>query len=127
MIRIIKNNTNNVVLTLSEKMTVSPNDILFQFINDTSGETVIFSAVDVSPATDRYNLFFIHEGVTVSLILPGYWSYTIYEMPEASPPDLNPLNAITVLETGKVLVIDNVIIQDSVFDVNDQKNNIIFE
>lgn len=134
MIFIRQNTTNNVPLTLNELATISPFDVLFEFINDTTGDTKIFAAQDVSPATERYNRFNIIESTSenlyvgqVELAEVGYWSYTIYEMNVSSPPDLDPNNAIKVLEVGKALVVPNSVSPDYTFTVDDNKNNVTFE
>lgn len=134
MIHIIKNTSRNISLTLNELATLTLFDVLFKFVNDTTGETKIFSAQDISPATERYNEFVIIENAIedlyngkVELSPVGYWSYTIYEMAVTSPPDLDPTNAISILETGKVLVQSNAASTDVEFDDNDTKNNVVFE
>ena len=134
MIFIRQNTTNNVPLTLNELATISPFDVLFEFTNDTTGDSKIFAAQDVSPATERYNRFNIIESTSENLYVGqveldpvGYWSYTIYEMNVSSPPDLDPTNAIKILEVGKVLVVPNSVSPDYVFNVDENKNNITFE
>ena len=134
MIFIKRNTTNKVVLTLNELITISPYDVLFKFSNETTGEIKLFTATDISPATERYNEFSIVENVTenlyngiVSLDPVGYWSYIIYEMAPSSPVSLDPTNAISILEIGKVLVDDNIILVTPTFDTNEDKNNVVFE
>lgn len=134
MILINQNSTNNVTLTLNELATSPTYSVLFEFVNDTTHTSKLFSSPDISTATDRYNRFLITENVnenlnigTVSLSPAGYWSYTCYEMPVQSPPDLNPSNAIKILERGKVLVVSNtpdVVVE---FDDGDDINNVVFE
>lgn len=136
MIYIKQNTENNVVLTLSEYIDIEfpTYDVLFKFINDTTGEEKIFAAADISPATGRYNQFNIEENITenlsagiVSLTPEGYWSYYIYQMETASPPNLNPDDAIKVLEIGKVLVTVESETVTPTFDNDDDKNNVVFE
>lgn len=134
MILIKQNSTNNVVLTLYEYATIYPFDVLFEFINDQTGETKYFTSTDLSPSTERYNQFNIIENTTENLLVGqvslepiGYWSYTIYEMPVASPPSIDPLNAISTMEVGKVFVIPNSVTETPTFDEDDEINNAVFE
>lgn len=134
MILIKQNTTNNVVLTLYEYATIYPFDVLFMFKNETTGEIKYFTASDISPATERYNQFNIIENVTenllqgtVSLDPTGYWSYTIYEMPVASPPSIDPNNAIAIMEVGKVNVIPFATIVTPTFTDDDEINNVVFD
>lgn len=134
MILITKNAQNNVVCTLNENI-VGGDDytFLFELTNDTSGETKLFTAQDESSASLRYNMFTITESAsedlyngTVELSPIGYWSYSVYQMPVASPPDLDPTNSVSVLEHGKVLVIEAPT-AEQVFDENDDIDNIVFD
>jgi hypothetical protein len=133
MIYIIKNQANNVVLTLNELVTNATYDVLFVFTNDSTGQQKIFTANDTSTSTGRYNKFQITDTVTedlyngkINLTVDGYWSYVVYEMPVMSPPSLNPALAVKALEIGKVLVTET-ITPDVIFNNNDTKNNIVFE
>lgn len=111
MILINPNTINKVVLTLNEKQTISNPDWLFEFINDTTGEIKIFHATDISLATARYNEFIVTDNSienpyngTMNFRPVGYWSYTIYEMNATSPIDLDPANAVGIVEIGKVYI-----------------------
>lgn len=129
MILIKRASTNKVVLTLNELMTISSCDFLFSVKNDTTGDIQVFSSVDISTATNRYNEFSVIEPTDFVGIHCGYHTYTIYEMSPASPPDLDPANALSILEIGKLLVIDNAVIpsDDVEFDVDDAKDNVVFD
>ncbi len=111
MITINKNQSNTVVLTLTEKATIDPYTVLFEFVHQMTGEIKLFTAADISTAIGRYNEFDIIETATEDLydgrveLKVGFHKYTIYEMTPISPADLDPTNAVGILETGKVLVI----------------------
>lgn len=135
MIFIRRGQTNRVPLTLNELLDTSPADFLFEFTCDMTGVNYqrIFSATDISTATERYNLFMITETDTedlydgkVKLYPPGQWSYVIYEMPPLSPPSLDKSLAIKVLETGKVHVKEDTT-PLPVFDQTYKKNSKTFE
>jgi hypothetical protein len=110
MIRINKGQVNDVILTLTEKATITNPDYLFKFFHQLTGEIKIFAASDLSTSTIRYNEFDIEETSTEDLYIgkvelkEGFHQYTIYEMTQASPADLDPDNAIGIVEVGKVLV-----------------------
>jgi len=101
---------NNVALTLSESTTISNPNYLFQFINATSLEEVVFIASDTSNFKDRYNLFVIQLVAKNAINLlngqiylndTGYWTYNIYQ--QASPTNLDIKLTGALVETGKVL------------------------
>lgn len=91
----------NIIVTLAEKQTLTSPYFLFVFTSVTNKTTVtkIFStADDVSIYPDRYNKFALAT-VTVFLNKPeGFWTYRVYEQPGAVNTD--PASATTLLETG---------------------------
>lgn len=109
MIVINRGQANTVVLSLKEKQTLSSPVFLFVFKNDLTRQTKKFIAADISSYTDRYNQFTITESDsesvltgTVQLKPTGFWSYWVYE--QTSTTNLEPSQATTELETGKVNV-----------------------
>jgi len=106
-----KNQTNTVALTLDEKATTTTYDVLFKFVNETSKETIYFTATDES-LVSRYNKFTIIETASQNVyqgrvqLEEGQYRYTVYEMPVASPKSLDPDDALGVLETGRVTVFE---------------------
>ena len=110
MINITKNQSNVVVLTLTEKTTLTNPNYLFSFVNGNTRDVVNFIATDVSSFVTRYNEFNIIEtgstftnltGGTINL-KPGMYSYTIYQ--QTSPTNLIISAATSVVEVGKVIV-----------------------
>lgn len=116
MISIIKANTNNVCLTLTEKTTVNIPIYLFSFTNPQSGINKTFISADISSYKDRYNEFLIIEKSVnpnnligeVTLSLEGYWNYEIYA--QTSTTNLIVANATQLVEKGKVYVVPSAII-----------------
>lgn len=112
MIQIQQGQSNDVVLTLSEKATLTNPVYLFEFRNGFTNTPVYFIAQNVSPHTDRYDEFTITEtSVTddldplhgiVQLNPAGSWSYTVYE--QSSTTNLDPTLTTSVVESGKVQV-----------------------
>jgi hypothetical protein len=101
MIKIEKNSTNNVVLTLSEKTTLTDAYYLFEFTSDETKDTRYIIPTDISPNKIRYNEFEIIEPNDVSLTV-GTWKYRIYEQVSSTNTDTNGLNEV---ECGRVDVI----------------------
>lgn len=103
MILINKNSTNEVVLTLSEKTTLTNVKYLFEVIDDQSNDKYYFVLSDTSPNKERYSLLTIIEGTTVTFVNIGFYKYNIYE--QTSPTNLNP-TGLNLVENGKLKVVD---------------------
>ncbi len=130
MIYLYKGQSNTVVLTLNEKATNTSYDVLFEFINETTGATKLFTAQDTS-SVERYNEFVITESDTENLyngtvkLESGQWKYTVYEMPLASPNSITKSDNVGTLEIGRVTVYQTV--STTTFDENETKNTVTFE
>ena len=112
VILINKNSTNNRILTLSEKTTLTNAVYLFEVINDQSGAVKCFICDDISPNPVRYNEFNFIENSnedllngTFELELTGFYTYNVYE--QTSTTNLDPTLATNKIETGKLEVPDN--------------------
>jgi hypothetical protein len=111
MISITRGTTNTIVLTLTEKASITNPVFLFELVDDQSRQAYHFIAADQSQYPDRYNEFNISEQVSpdtlsgqVSLPSPGDYHYTIYQ--QSSTTNLDPAQADGILETGKAVVIE---------------------
>jgi hypothetical protein len=130
MIYLYKGQSNTVVLTLNEKATNTSYDVLFEFINETTGSTKLFTAQDTS-SVERYNEFVITESDTENLyngtvkLESGQWKYTVYEMPLASPNSITKSDNVGTLEIGRVTIYQTV--STTTFDENETKNTVTFE
>lgn len=100
----------NVTVTLSEKMTVSGAPILFEFYNTTDSKREYCTSIDISTEPQAYNIYRLkavqtlpdrHNGEFIGLPI-ATWHYTAYQM--ATQGDLDPDNAIKILETGICIV-----------------------
>lgn len=126
MILIQKNSTNKVILTLNEKKLDPSNTVTITFTNDVTKSAVVFQPTDVSISTDRYNEFYIVEDVLLNQDLInviylrelGYYSYSVAE------DNTSPVNP---LETGKVLVIDDTIVNNQFNTSGDSDVNVVNE
>lgn len=112
MITINKSSSNDVVVTLTEKVTtVSVDYFLFVFTHVMTGELKKFTATNISTAVGRYDEFTIIDNSTEDPyngkmnFREGFHEYVIYNMPSSSPISLDPNDAIEIVEVGKVTVI----------------------
>jgi hypothetical protein len=129
VIIINKNTTNKVILTLSEKTTLTNAKYLFEVTNDMSNAVKYFIAADISANKLRYNEFDFRENVTEDLLngtfsleLSGFYKYNVYE--QVSAVNLNPLLALNLIDKGKL----NVVSQMSTYPVytGNQNNTIVY-
>lgn len=103
---ILEEGANNVILTLTEKVTISNPYFLFALSSIQTNSTVYFLATDISNYTERYNKFVWtiktnpnNNAGEFLLPIEGLYSYTAYQL---STPQLTPPNGAVVLEVGNV-------------------------
>lgn len=105
MIRITKGQSNDIVVTTTEKGSAA--HYLFQFKNRTEMSSVYCVQQDTSPFTDRYNAFAITETNTPTAVDgevsldAGEHEYFIYA--NSSSSNLDP-TGLTLLERGLCVV-----------------------
>ncbi len=100
MIRLTKGQTQNIILTLTEKQLLSNPNYLFVFTNrsaNTEIKFVMLNNTDISQYKDRYNEFSIVTNTNFSTALNGQYDYDIYE--QTSTSNLNPAG-LNLLESG---------------------------
>jgi hypothetical protein len=100
MIRLTKGQTQNIILTLTEKQLLTNPNYLFVFTNRSANTEVKFvklNATDVSIFKDRYNEFSIVTNTDFGSSLNGQYVYEVYE--QASTTNTNP-TGLNLLETG---------------------------
>ena len=110
MLIVAKNTNSTLIVTLTEKVTLTSPYYLFAFTSDVSQLTKYFISADISIHTTRYNEFLITEtsgteiltSGTITLNPTGQWTYRIYE--QTSSTNLDPTQATTLLEIGIVKV-----------------------
>lgn len=106
MLKVVRNQTNNVVFTLTEKTTLSAPYFLISFNNLATNEFIYAICPDTSTQTDRYNLLTIIESTTqIPLsgqikLIEGTYEYKVYE--QSSSSNLLPSLATSLLETGLI-------------------------
>jgi hypothetical protein len=100
MIRLTKGQTQNIILTLTEKQLLTNPNYLFVFTNrsaNTEIKFVMLNNTDISQYKDRYNEFSIVTNTNFSTSLNGQYDYDIYE--QTSTSNLNPAG-LNLLESG---------------------------
>jgi hypothetical protein len=111
MLIIRKNETNNLVVTVSMNKTLSNPTYLFSFQHIASKERISFIPQPLSSNT-RYDKFRFVESVNQDLSVSppsvffqylGQYYYSVYE--QLSPTNLNPSLAYNKLESGRAWVI----------------------
>ena len=108
MIKLVENTSTNVVLTLREVTTLTTPYYVFEFINDDTNISKIFTGVDISTNVNRYNEFVIELNSTEDLndsivdLEKGFYKYKIYSTAVLNDLDLD--NITELVESGKVYV-----------------------
>jgi len=117
VIRFLKDNTNNVVVTVTENSTVTNPIYLFLFQNQTTFDKYYFIATDISTFKERYNKFIVTEKANpntlsgeVRLSFKGLYNYCIYQTNLANTSGLANAaaavpNITKTVEVGTVQVV----------------------
>ena len=101
MIHLTKGETNTMILTLTEKQTLTSPNYLFRFTNRTTYAEAVFvktNASDTSEYKYRFNQFSINTSQYFSNQSSGEWLYFIYEQASATNKDYT--KATGLLEQG---------------------------
>lgn len=106
MLRITRGQSNNIVVTLTEKTTLSAPYFLVEFNNLATNEYIYAICPDTSTQTTRYNLLTLIESSTqiplsgqVKLI-EGTYEYRVYE--QSSSSNLDPTLSTSLVEVGLI-------------------------
>jgi len=99
MLNIVRGALNEMIVTLTEKVTITNPVYLFSFTHQTLAVENNFILADNSQYVERYNLFSFTEGSSVAKTLEeGIYYYTIYA--QTSAINLNPELADEEVERG---------------------------
>lgn len=101
MIYLTKGETNEIILTLKEKQTLTAPNFLFMFVHRGTNNKVKFvklNATDTSLYKERFDSFSIVTNTYFLNAQLGEWEYFIYE--QTSTTNTDPSLATTLLETG---------------------------
>jgi len=100
VIRLTKGQTQNIILTLTEKQLLTSPNYLFIFENRSTNTDIKFvklNNTDISAYKERYNEFSIVVNSFFNTALNGQYTYTIYE--QTSTTNTNP-TGLNLLESG---------------------------
>jgi len=100
VIRLTKGQTQNIILTLTEKQLLTSPNYLFVFENRSTNTYVKFvklNNTDISAYKERFNEFSIVVNSYFNTSLNGQYTYTIYEQTSTTNTDPTGLN---LLESG---------------------------
>lgn len=103
MLHLTKGQTDKIVLTLTEKATLTNPNWLFIFKSRVTNETisfVILGSADLSAYKDRFNSFNIVTNTYFGSKVSGEYTYSIYE--QASSSNTNPALATGLVEVGQM-------------------------
>ena len=101
MLQIDKAETKDWILTLTEKVTISPVYFLFSFTHRLTNVTTNVLLTDSSSYTERYNKFAVTEGSTFTLDA-GEFMYKVYA--QTSNSNTDPDLADELVEEGVLKV-----------------------
>jgi len=134
MIKLIKNQTNRVIVTASENVTLSaPVYFLFELISDDTKFAKVFTANDISNNICRYNEFIVEvtdgaedllNGV-INLNINGYYKYNVYQMSDATNLDIASTSGI--VETGKLYLKGDLKPVTTSYNDNEDNNYIAYQ
>lgn len=107
MLKILKDSTSILIVTVTELTTVSPVYYLFEFEHEQSFLKYYCILDNISLATERYDEFELVDGVDLNFDYDGYYTYRIYQ--QISSTNLDPNLSDGLVEEGRahVYVIDS--------------------
>lgn len=103
MLHLTKGQTDNIVVTLTEKATLTNPNWLFIFKSRVTNETISFvvlGSADLSAYKERFNSFNIVVNTYFANKTSGEYTYSIYE--QASSSNTNPDLATGLVEVGQM-------------------------
>ena len=94
-------------MTVTELTTVSPVYYLFEFEHEQSFLKYHCILANISTGTSRYDEFLLDDGVDVTFVYDGYYTYRIYQ--QTSSINLDPDLSDGLVEEGRahVYVVDS--------------------
>jgi len=118
MLLIIKGESKNWYLTLTEKVTIANPKFLFSFKNRVTELETNVLINDISAYIDRYNKFAVTEGSTFTLDC-GEYNYFVYA--QTSATNLDPLLADELVEEGLLkLLLGDIVTTEYEVDLNEK-------
>jgi hypothetical protein len=89
MILLTKGETQDIVLSLNEKVAIANPTFYFVFENDMTNESIAMVLTDTSSYKARYNSFTLNTNTYFLNAKNGYWTYKVYGL---TLPEWNNIN-----------------------------------
>jgi hypothetical protein len=89
MILLTKGETQDIVLSLNEKVAIANPTFYFVFENDMTNESIAMVLTDTSSYKARYNSFTLNTNSYFLNAKNGYWTYKVYGL---TLPEWNNIN-----------------------------------
>ena len=105
MLRLERNQTSTLIVTVTELKTLSSPYWLFEFMHEQSFEKVYCILTNISTGSPRYDEFELTDGVDLTFPYDGFYTYKIYE--QTSSTNLDPALATSLCEEGRAHVYEN--------------------
>ena len=102
MLRLERNQTSTLIVTVTELKTLSSPYWLFEFMHEQSFEKVYCILTNISTGTTRYDEFELTDGVDLTFPYDGFYTYKIYE--QTSSTNLDPTLTTSLCEEGRAHV-----------------------
>jgi hypothetical protein len=115
MILLTKGETQEIVLSLNEKVGIANPIFYFVFENDMTNESIAMVLTDTSSYKARYNSFTLNTNTYFLNAKNGYWTYKVYGL---SLPEWNNINTTWELLTN---VTWNLLNDDELLEVGKMK------
>ncbi len=104
MLRLERNQTSTMIVTVTELKTLAAPYWLFEFEEEQSFDKVYCILPNISTSTERFDEFEVTDGVDVTFPYAGFYTYRIYE--QTSPSNLDPNLATSLCEEGRAHVFE---------------------
>jgi hypothetical protein len=115
MILLTKGETQEIVLSLNEKVAIANPIFYFVFENDMTNESIAMVLTDTSSYKARYNSFTLNTNTYFLSAKNGFWTYKVYGL---TLPEWNNINTAWNLLTG---VTWNLLNDDELLEVGKMK------
>ena len=131
MIILEQGESRNIVLTLNEVCSISNPYYVFEFTNLQTDVSKVFTGIDISTNTVRYNEFVIElnatedlENSVINLEIDGFYTYNVYST--VAQNDLDLANTTELVESGKVHVNGNTNVATTTYQGSENITKIVY-
>ena len=131
MIVLEQGESKNIVLTLNEVCSISNPYYVFEFTNLQTDVSKVFTGIDISTNTVRYNEFVIElnevedlNNSVINLEIDGFYTYNVYSTVAQNDLDLD--NTTELVESGKVHVNGNTNVATTTYQGSENITKIVY-